>query len=278
MTYQNEKQLSSRASQFPIEEYYTNIDVNPNEDVDPRVGFTYDFPVRWANDPSLNKAIGIRRLDCVPTSHCIALKINYYDPTVVDSRISDYTLDEDNSMEGVLSITAKNNLEEIMSYLCSNWSNDKYVFSHYYSPDGELYMLAFCRTKNVYTRFSFSSARLNDEWDHNDIDEFLKFLNQKVNDENENALTAATDDKYFSNVWDRDNLEFHASFSTSKRGFIGLKGDFYPNISYIFNQGTDSPQFQLRFTTNGKDPILPLYCHYICQLTFILNYKKSLVT
>jgi len=276
MTYQNERQMSTRASKFPIEEHYTNIDINPNEEIDPRYGVTYEYPVRWANDPSLNKAIGIRRLDCIPTAHIFTLTIWYYKPVeeTDEDGVTNTTYTTGDRITKKFAVTKNNTLLEIINLMCEKLSNDHYSLAYNYSDDGTLTLKGVYQDENMNTQFIIQPG----DNKGNSAARFLQFLNQKTDDEHKNILFTESLEKTFTNVWDRENLEFHASFSTSKRGFIGLKGDFYPNISYIFNQGTDSPQFQLRFTTNGKDPILPIYSHFICQLTFILNYKKSLVT
>lgn len=274
MTYQNERQMSTRASKFPIEEYYTNMDVNPNMEVDPNVGFTYDFPVRWANDPSLNKAIGVRRLDCIPTCHVFQPAITYYLPNVTtdDDGNEKVTYSYGAYISKKYAVTKNNNLLEILTDMSVNLSTSEYTLNYDYSSDGTLTFTAYSVKAKRNTQFYFGFYVSS-------IASFLRFLNQEDTTENRKILTDYTVmEKTFTNVWDRENLEFHTSFSTSKRGFIGLKGDFYPNISYIFCEGTDSPQFTLWFTSDGKNRILPRYCHFICQLTFILNYKKSLVT
>ena len=63
-----EKQLNSRASILPVEDIFTDADVNPYTDYDERRGYTFDYPARWINDPSVLKRIGIRRLEVTPTS------------------------------------------------------------------------------------------------------------------------------------------------------------------------------------------------------------------
>ena len=153
--------------------------------------------------------------------------------------------------------------------LCSKYYN--------YSDDGtlELYMKD---TNNDDVDFSinfdvdFGSLDTGDS-----IDGFLRFLNQDITEENKSILTSSTPIKTFKNVWDREYLEFHASFSDSKRRFIGIKGDFYEKPSVLYNSPTDGSTFNVKFTSDGVHPIYPKYCRFIIQLCFVYNYRKRLV-
>ena len=81
------KQLSNRVSAKTIEETYTDLDVEHVKDADgkdttdislnynPNTGFTFDYPQRWLNEENEFKAIGIRRLKVIPTSHIFALLV-----------------------------------------------------------------------------------------------------------------------------------------------------------------------------------------------------------
>ena len=54
-----------------------------------------------------------------------------------------------------------------------------------------------------------------------DVDEFLRFLNQDISTKNQDKLLDDSKNKVFDEVWNRHRLHFHASFSTSRRYFIG---------------------------------------------------------
>ena len=45
----SEKQHTERSSQLPIEEIYTNHDINPHLQYDTTTGYNFDFPSKWAN-------------------------------------------------------------------------------------------------------------------------------------------------------------------------------------------------------------------------------------
>ena len=79
--FKNENQFSRTASQLSIDEAYTNFDIDNDEIVSAREGYTFKYPQRWLSDPSLNKAIGIRRLNIIPTSHTFTLTLSVTKPT-----------------------------------------------------------------------------------------------------------------------------------------------------------------------------------------------------
>ena len=114
------KQLSNRVSAKAIEETYTDIDVAHVKDKGkdttdislhylPDTGFTFDYPQGWLNEQTDFKAIGIRRLKVVPTSHVFTIKfsIGYrYKNNKEDHGVSDIPYQA--------SVTPANTLEEVI--------------------------------------------------------------------------------------------------------------------------------------------------------------------
>ena len=109
------------------------------------------------------------------------------------------------------------------------------------------------------------------------IESFLKFLNQEPSWDNILMLKTSSTDKTFYDVWNRDRLHFHASFSTSRRKFIGKRGDFYQNLSLLYPPQSNESTFYIRMTSNGIKNILLKYCEFDVQLCFIVNYRKTKV-
>ena len=68
MAYEYQKYKKNKSSIIPIEEIYTDLDINENDPYVPNVGYRFDSPRRWCNDPSKNKSIGIRDLHLTPSS------------------------------------------------------------------------------------------------------------------------------------------------------------------------------------------------------------------
>ena len=108
-------------------------------------------------------------------------------------------------------------------------------------------------------------------------EEFLHFLNQRDDDESYEEQSELKLEHVYENVWDRGYIEFHATFSDSKRQFIGVNNEFYYKPSLLFKAPKDGSVFNIRFTTDGKTPILPRYCRFIIQLCFVINYKNAIV-
>jgi hypothetical protein len=102
-------------------------------------------------------------------------------------------------------------------------------------------------------------------------DQFLDFLNQDVNETNQNKLTELTEDKVFRGVWNRSRIFFHSNFSTTKRQYLGMSGDFWPKPSKLFNHNYGMSDFNIWFTTDGINRILPKHSAFIIELVFIAN-------
>ena len=269
--FKNENQFSRTASQLSIDEAYTNFDIDNDEIVSAREGYTFKYPQRWLSDPSLNKAIGIRRLNIIPTSHTFTLTLSVTKPGAGASP-KPRTLH--------VRVMRSNTTEEILSYICEQFtamynSDNKYTLTYTLNDDGSLNFECYLIKSDVVAYSCEFTLKGGDE-EGNSIYEFLRFLNQETNATNQQILTRSSKSKKFDNVWDRSHIEFHASFSDAKYGFIGCNNDFYYKPNVLFNPPTDGPVFKIRFTIDGKKPILPRYCRFIVQLTFILNYMKNI--
>jgi hypothetical protein len=74
-----ERQHLNRVSELPIEEVFTDLDVNRDIVIDKAYGYRYEYPSKFVQTVSNNKVIGIRRLEVVPTSHVMKFYIRGYD-------------------------------------------------------------------------------------------------------------------------------------------------------------------------------------------------------
>ena len=393
-----------RVSPKTIEETYTDNDV-PHEineykvksypTYDSSIGFSFDYPMRWLNDKSDYKAIGIRRLKVVPSSH----SINFYIKTstgIRDIIVNKYPYDEDQpthiyihdfiynpvimDLFEFVKITQQNSLDEVMTYLINAFNNKygenvqfnyEYIKARFIVPIEEFdekkpitdYMIEkYCdvtvdvdeeTTTSLENRLSLSYSLKNDElrfyfellhWNYDkyltiapdvfDMKEYaykhysyviedesrftyveegnvfsttmrahhclseiwlydenltdltintylvplLQFLNQDIHGDLK-ALTSGDLNKVvFKGVWDREVIQVHASFSDNNNGFIGLGGDFYEKPSVLYEPPTNHSNFNLWFTTNGRNRILLRYCRFFVGLCFIRNYNTSLAT
>ena len=300
------KQLTNRVSAKTIEETYTDLDVEHVKDgngkdttdislnYNTNTGFTFDYPQRWLNEENEFKAIGIRRLKVIPTSHVFSLQV-----AVKYKEVGSGIIRSSNPIYVRLSITSDNSLEEIihniLEKLNEGLSNNKLepyedvgsmgdYMTFTYSFDYKTGDLSFKLVQVNRPLHDFDMLHFNIEGDaygnlaNDNLDHFLKFLNQERTDANRRILTDYSNTKTFTNVWDRVSLQFHASFSNNKRNFIGLNNDFYDCPSVFYDGPTNASDFWIKFTTDGRNQFLPRYCRFYIGISFVRNYKNSLVT
>ncbi|MBO5711655.1 MAG: hypothetical protein J6R47_02350, partial [Acholeplasmatales bacterium] len=127
-----------------------------------------------------------------------------------------------------------------------------------------------------------SEARYNDpEYIHYKA-EFLKLFNQPVNKDNIDHLhhLSDIDMEYlqFNNVWNRDSFYCHSSFSDSPKQIIGINHDFWPTPSVFYAPSDNSNDFNVYFTTNTVNRILPRNGVMLIQLSYIFNYQNSMLS
>lgn len=273
------KNLSNRVSAKTIEETYTENDIT--NQYQPDIGYLFDYPQRWLNDQSDYKAIGIRRLQVIPTSHVFTIVINIkWKKTEEEEGLTDY-------FQETLEIISENSFEEIIHKLVSDFRNvilyrsqtitttpNISLMYNYDYRTGDFVLFIDRNDETSYDYLTFNIAQDSG----NNLESFAKFLNQDWNDEVKANLENYDEVKVFSNVWDRSTLQFHASFSDNRRGFIGLNDDFYQNPSVFYDPPSNTFNFWIKFTTDGIHQILPLYSRFYIGLCFVRNYKNSLVT
>ena len=302
------KQLSNRVSAKTIEETFTDLDVEHVKDADgketsdislnynPNTGFTFDFPQRWLNEENEFKAIGIRRLKVIPTSHVFSLQV-----TVRYKEDGSSTTYSTGPMYVRLTITSDNSLEEIIHNILDTLNGCLYntalrpYENQNVGPMGDFMTFTYTfdyktgdlslkleQVENVLYDFEVLQFKIEGTVYGNlakeNLNYFLKFLNQERTEENRKILTEYSESKNFTNVWDRVSLQFHASFSNNKRNFIGLNGDFYECPSIFYDPPTNTSDFWIRFTTDGRHQFLPRYCRFYIGISYVRNYKNSLVT
>ena len=285
----SEKQFNTKATTDAFDEIYTSFDLSQQEEYLAENGYPFDYPTRWLNDPSMNKRIAIRRLDVTPTSHSFALRFR----AKIDEVITDSEGQEQNTeyMLGgpfIIDVTEHDNLIKVLNYMTNELCYPKNIVEEgglryeYSNKDNELH-LKFLNSQQVAVPFQILSEA-DDPNDNTELVEFLKFLNQKVfldetrgtlNKEVFDMCKQETVEKVFKDVWSRDRIHFHATFSTSRRKFIGKRGDFYQTLSLLYPPPTNESTFYIRFTSNGIKNILHRYCKFDVQLCFIVNYRKA---
>ena len=263
---QSEKQFNTKATTESFDEIYTNFDVSVKEDYLASLGYPFDYPTKWLNDPSMNKRIAIRRLDVLPSSHSFTLTVKA-DVNESEERIT-YT------STATIDVSYQDSLIKVLNHICNTFSytidENKYGLKYEYNINENKLKFEFINALDQSCAFAIDG-------EINELDDFIEFLNQGNILFCRSQLQGMTTIKEFNEVWSRDRLYFHASFSTSRRKFIGKQGDFYQNLSLLYPSPTNESTFYIRFSSNGVKNILIRYCEFDIQLCFIVNYKKSAI-
>lgn len=87
----NEKQFNTKSTYDTFDEIYTNYDLSVDKVYTASSGYPFDYPIRWLNDPSMNKRIAIRRLDATPSSHSF--------PLIIKAKVDDVLSTDENARE-----------------------------------------------------------------------------------------------------------------------------------------------------------------------------------
>ena len=268
----SEKQFNNKATTESFDEIYTNYDISVEEDYIAQQGYPFDYPVRWLNDPSMNKRIAIRRLDVTPSTHSFTLIVS---AIINEDAEGKYKEGGTITSKAKIDITYQDSLVKVLNFICSSFSynigNTSAGLKFYYDVKTNKLKFWFTNSNNMSCEFKIFAET------DNELNDFLKFLNQQVRHEYRDKLNDLSTEKEFDEVWSRDRLHFHASFSTSRRKFIGKRGDFYQNLSLLYPAPTNESTFYIRFTSNGIKNILIRYCEFDIQLCYIVNFKKAAI-
>lgn len=196
----SENQFNKKATTEAFDEIYTSYDVSVKEDYIAQQGYPFDYPTRWLNDPSMNKRIAIRRLDVTPSTHTFTLNINaVVNEDAEGKEHPGYEFSRKNKID----ITYQDSLIKVLNFMCSAFSynvGDKTAgLNYYYDVLTNELSFSFVNSKGVSCKFRIN-AETDDNTNEEDLEEFLKFLNQAITKENINKLTEYSLDKTFNDV------------------------------------------------------------------------------
>lgn len=281
-----EKQYTLRATKRPVEYNYTNADIH-HTDTNPSDGYQFEYPVNWTADQSTNKVIGIRRINYKPTSLDIAFKITIpSDDNEIPVR---FVFTDQNTFEECINamvVEINNKIDDKGStYVCAT-SYDKALgtFSLAFDEGGASHTYEEFKIEFVYGNDSLydpsDPSKQTNEYKHYKSN-FLMLFNQPITQANidiAHNLSQLTTELKFDNVWNRDSFYCHASFSDSPRQIIGINHDFWPTPSVFYAPGDNSNDFNVYFTTNTVNRILPRNGVMLIQLSYIFNYQTSMLS
>ena len=264
MNYKKESQFTNNASKRVFEEVYTNEDMPDNI----QIGGNYrlNIPQMFANNPSQEKAISVRRVMCEPKPHFFTLRVRYTIDTedVRTTKYRRYKFTSQNLMEEIL-----NHIEINSQHVSEDDTETCSLHFDYDKLTGLLKISAVCNGDPI--RFSFECKR------YKDLLSFWSLLNQTgspfgINPDNFTPdAMAPIEELTLTNVWNREPLYVHTTFSTSKRHYLCRTGDFWFKPSKYYYDNITQNTFELFFTTDGINRIIPYDGIKILELCFILR-------
>ena len=273
MMFKKESQFTSHASKQVFEEVYTNEDMaDDRADVNNKF-YMLRTPHMFAANVSQEKAISPRRILCEPKSHNFTMRISFYGSAEPEEG------DEGFSTGYILyNFTSENTIEEILNYIRDKTRviddvDDVYQIEYRYNKiTGKLSITASFET---FFRFECES--------YEDYKELWSIFNQignpfKCADNAEYDYEVLTiKEKFdFENVWNRDKLYVHASFSSSKKQYLCRTNDFWFKPSKYYYDNITRDEFFIFFTTDGSNRIIPYDAIKIIELCFILRQFSRL--
>ena len=262
MNYKKESQFTNNASKRVFEEVYNNEDMPDNI----QIGGNYrlNIPQMFANNPSQEKAISVRRVMCEPKPHSFGMCACFHRNGGLEyTTYMRFNFTSQNIMEDILQY-----LERKLQYI----SGDKSHYSVFFDYDkliGLLKISADCDGEPI--PFSFRFKR------YKDCVAFWSLLNQTgkpfgISQEDfKFDFMEGKGELTLTNVWNREPLFVHTTFSTSKRHYLCRTGDFWFKPSKYYYDNITQNTFELFFTTDGINRIIPYDGIKILELCFILR-------
>ena len=277
MEYRKESQFTNNASKRVFEEVYTNEDMS--EASLSGGNYRLQVPQLFSSSLSQEKAISIRRVICEPKPHIFNLAVEYgttnqqgvYTP-IGQTQLNDFDF------------TANNNIEEIINNIVEksrldNSPNGSYKLVYTYNKiNGTISIFA---EDNAFNPVMFRFVALSYE----DYKDFWDLLNQtgnpfniQIDDPDEYGPNSMepVNGFFFQNVWSREPLYVHASFSSSKKHYLCRTGDFWFKPSKYYYDNVNQNDFEIYFTTDGNKRIIPHDAVKIIELCFILRQFSRL--
>ena len=270
MEYKRESQFTSHASKRVFEEVYIDEDM-PNERANTSNGsYMLRVPELFASDLSQEKAISPRRIMCEPKSHTFLLAATYYPlDSIVPNGTTPYMS---------FNFTSANSLEDSLNYIRTQliFTDENNHCSLNYSFDKINGILKIWAVDVLGNPLRFRFECLN----YDGYDSFWHLLNQTGNPFNvassdhsqytPNILNAVAEIQ-LTNVWSREPLYVHATFSSSKRHYLCRTGDFWFKPSKYYYDNLTNNEFYIYFTTDGSHFIIPYDAVKVIELCFILR-------
>jgi hypothetical protein len=257
----------------------------------------FNFPESWFNYPTLNKAIGLRRIDILPNYYNFEFNMEIFRKLDTDPDTDEgwgkplflHTLNHitpDMGIEDALSTLSVNINREIQEQIRDTKlteDNDRWVhmnFSYEYDTN-KAYIIwnpdvlaTPGQTKTYYFKIVLGIAG----------EGFGKLMNYGfplgiktimqpiiINIDDQFDLFKWT----FTNVWNRQRLFVHASFvNYTSYQYLGRNGEFYYKPSKIYDFNNSSHQFYIEVSFDGVNKTPLHFQNIIIELALMLDSKR----
>ena len=274
MYYPKESQFTGHASKRVYEEVYTNEDMT-NDNVNTNTGsYTLHVPSMFASDLSQEKAISPRRVMCEPNAHIFYTRVSYWDNNGTQLATTPFVS---------FDFTSDNTMEECLNHLRDSLkiTNGGVTYGLDYTYDKAQGILNLYAVDDAYNSVNFRFECR----DYTQYKEIWSLFNQTGNPfySAQNDTTQYNFDVLgpsplytLTNVWHREPLYVHATFSSSKKHYLCRTNDFWFKPSKYYYDNINCNDFGIFFTTDGSHFIIPYDGIKVIELCYILKQFSRL--
>ena len=251
--FTSEKQFTQRASNIVYEEVYFNSNMSENN-YDNATGYKLKYPELFSANNSQDKCIAPRKVNIKPSAH--QLRFSF----VLDPGY-------DNKASIAIDVTPYNTMQEVLNEIknqVADQNNGLYEMQYVYDTMTGLLSISFVDENDEIVEFKFEFTEVGNI-------ELWKFFNQPGLPQ---LPTEYTDSFGLSNVWNRDYLYVHASFSNSRYHYLCTTNEFWESPSKLFYDNVFGYDFYIYFTTDGITKIIPYYANKLIELSFVLRKER----
>ena len=163
MNYKKESQFTNNASKRVFEEVYTNEDMTESRIYSD--SYKLNVPQMFSNNPSQEKAISPRRVECEPKPHKFSIRVVYINEDGYGSYSDtmDYIFTQHNNIDEILNVIVDNSKtsyikEEDEEEDIQNVAQSFLLKYDYEKTTGDLIFYAIDTIKNFKNIFRFSFA------------------------------------------------------------------------------------------------------------------------
>ena len=178
-------------------------------------------------------------------------------------------------------VVQDNSTQEILNYireqsLCNDNGTVYGLRSVYDKTTGKLMFQAFNVTNLQFVDFRFMCPSYDD---YAGFWMFLNQINQPFDDLKLNNNYQVNSMDYvqiysLNNVWNRETLYVHSSFSNSQHHYLCLSNEFWDRPSKLFYGNVNDNAFYIYFSTDGVNKIVPYYANKLIELSFVLRTQE----